>query len=648
MLPEGQQLRHYRLVRLLKNGGMGDVYLAVDTLLHRQVAIKVIHTDFIRYAETEAARLFLREAQAIAQLDHINILPVYDSGDEHVSGSTVMYMVMPFRQAGSLKDWLRTYFGEEILPLPAVERIVRQAALALQHAHDRQIIHQDVKPSNFLVYGDAEHPSRLNLQLADFGVAKFMMKTSESQVIRGTPAYMAPEQWEGHPVPATDQYALAIMAYELLTGRLPFDGNGYHNLWHQHCHVEPSAPNAVNPTLPKELDAVLLRALAKNPEDRYSSVSAFAHAFQRAILNSGNIYQNVTISMLEARMGTNRILTLPTGKQVVLPIPPGVYNSQVMRLEGYGRPTTYNSPVGALIVTIAISTLEEDISLATAPVQQQAVPVPTAVVKSDVTPTPPRKCRKIGGAIVTISFALVLLAGSISLCYVSSSRALTSMYADATSTTVAATSIAATATYTEATHYPPYLPGSGTLALYDPLRNDSKGYEWNQPKYSGCNFIGGTLHVRVYGDNTNPVYFHACIGKTPIFNDFAYEIKMTFIEGDCGGIIFRSHDPHLYYFYICQDGQYGFVRYTGNVLDTTINPILREGYSPFIVAGSSQANVIAIVAQGSRIDLYVNQQRIDSAVDVSYRDGTIGVLAKALDLYRSTEVAFSDSTVWIL
>lgn len=200
------------------------------------------------------------------------------------------------------------------------------------------------------------------------------------------------------------------------------------------------------------------------------------------------------------------------------------------------------------------------------------------------------------------------------------------MYADATSTAVAATSIAATATYAEATHYPPYLPGSGTLALYDPLRNDSKGYEWNPPKYSGCNFIGGTLHVRVYGDDTNPVYFHACIGKTPIFNGFAYEIKMTFIEGDCGGIIFRSHDPHLYYFYICQDGQYGFVRYTGNVLDTTINPILREGYSPFIVAGSSQANVIAIVAQGSRIDLYVNQQRIDSAVDVSYHDGTIPVV----------------------
>ncbi len=108
MLPEGQQLSHYQLVRLLKSGGMGEVYLAVDTLLHRQVAIKVIHTDFMHDAECgtaeEAMRLFLREAQAIAQLDQINILPLYDSGKEHINQALLMYMVMPYRYLGSLKD----------------------------------------------------------------------------------------------------------------------------------------------------------------------------------------------------------------------------------------------------------------------------------------------------------------------------------------------------------------------------------------------------------------------------------------------------------------------------------------------------------------------------------------------------------------
>src|SRR5437762_3992568 len=276
MLAEGQQLSHYRLVRLLKSGGTGEVYLAVDTLLHRQVAIKVIDTDALRYAETDAAkdaaRLFLREAQAIAQLDQTNILPLFDSGEQSVNGIALMYMVMPYRQAGSLADWKRIHFGEHPLPLAAVERIVHQAALALQHAHDRQIIHQDVKPSNFLVQGNADHPSELHLQLADFGVAKVMMMTSESQIIRGTPTYMAPEQWEGHPVPATDQYALAVMAYEFLTGRPPFVGSNHKQMWYQHQFVDPQPPSSINPNIPEEIDDVLLRALSKNPIDRFGSI----------------------------------------------------------------------------------------------------------------------------------------------------------------------------------------------------------------------------------------------------------------------------------------------------------------------------------------------------------------------------------------
>lgn len=655
MLPEGQQLSHYQLVRLLKSGGMGEVYLAVDTLLHRQVAIKVIHTDFMhdagRGAAEEAMRLFLREAQAIAQLDQINILPLYDSGKEHINQALLMYMVMPYRYLGSLKDWLQAHQEQEPLPLAAVERIVTQAAFALQHAHDRQIIHQDVKPSNFLVHGDAEHPSRLNLQLADFGVAKFMMKTSEkSLIVRGTPNYMAPEQWEGQPVPATDQYALAVMAYELLTGRLPFEGNGYQNMWHQHSYVEPTPPSMINPVLPKELDGVLLRALAKKPGHRYSSVSAFAQAFTRAVVNSGNVYQTHVISVLEARNGTNRVLILPNGKQGTLPIPPGAYNGQVIRLEGYGKPTTYNGTLGALILTIVVAEVDGGVSPADVTVQQKFA---TPVMQSEIGPTLPavssRRGQVRGSAILKMCLALVLLLGMASLFYFSVSRAISPLKGNTTATAVYATQAAATTTEVAC---PSYLPGCGTLALYDPLRDDSKGYDWHPPDYSGCDFLGGALHVSVNGDEANPVFFHACIGKTPTFSDFTYEIKMTFIKGDCGGVIFRSHDPMLYYFYICQDGEYGIVRYTrdpdNGMPDPNLNPPLRTSAtrSSSIIAGSSQANIIAVQARGSIIDLYVNQHLIDSVEDNSYRDGTIGVLAKALDLYRPTEVAFSDARVW--
>ena len=656
MLQEGQQLRHYRLGGLLKSGGMGEVYLAVDTLLKRQVAIKVIQSDAIRYAETdtarEAVRLFLREAQAIAQLDQSNILPVYDSGREYINDTAVMYMVMPYRQRGSLKDWLRIYAGQELLPLAAVERIVSQTAFALQHAHDRQIIHQDVKPSNILVHGDAEHPSQLDLQLADFGVAKFMMKTSEnSLIVRGTPNYMAPEQWEGHPVPATDQYALAVMAYELLTGHLPFEGNGYQNMWYQHCHIEPAQPSMINPALPKELDGVLLRALAKKPEHRYSSVSAFAHAFQRAILNSGNIYQTMAISMLEARTGTNRLLMLPNGKQVVLPIPPGAYHGQVMRLEGYGRPTTYTSPVGALVLTIAIVALEEGFSPTNVTVQQKlpaSMPVSRNEVKQILPHVPLQKRQLRSGAILKVSVVMFLIAGIAGL-YLSASRVNGTGERGATPTAVTETAISLEYPY------PAYLPGKGISAFSDPLHADNKGYDWSPPGYPGCVFKGESLHVSIYGDDTHPVYFHVCIGKTPRFKDFAYEIKMTFINGDCGGVVFRSgdpqYDPRLYYFYICQDGQYSLVRYTKNVLSLTTNPRLRDGHSTYIIAGSNRVNTIAVVALEAKFDLYVNQQRVDEIQDSDpgyYRDGTIGVLAKALGLYSPTEVAFSDARVWTI
>jgi hypothetical protein len=122
---------------------------------------------------------------------------------------------------------------------------------------------------------------------------------------------------------------------------------------------------------------------------------------------------------------------------------------------------------------------------------------------------------------------------------------------------------------------------------------------------------------------------------------------MTFIKGDCGGIVLSSHDPLLYYFYICQNGQYGLVRYQDNN-DASKNLILREGSSSQINEGLGQANSIAVLARGHYLYLYVNKVQIDWAYDASYSDGTIGVLAKAFDLFRPTEVAFSDATVWTL
>jgi serine/threonine protein kinase len=382
---EGQQIDRYRILRLLGSGGMDDVYLAEDARIEQQVAIKVIRAEVSVQANQEAAHLFQREAKAIAKLDHPYILPLYDYGEERLGNMTVIYLVMPYRKEGSLTDWLRQHSQAGILAPQEVIHFIAQAASALQHAHDHQIIHQDVKPSNFLLRHRQETPMRPDLLLADFGIARLATATaSASQSIRGTPTYMAPEQWEGHPVPATDQYALAVMAYELLTGRPPFQG-APGPLMYQHLMAPVPPPSSVNQHLSRELDAVLLHALAKKPEERFASMTALANAFQQAVqaaeppprpaatptpiptpANSGDIRAVLAISTAEAQAGTTRALTLPGGRQVTVNVPAGVRDGHIVLLDGQGDIPPAGGSAGALILSILVKTVEEPSFLSTA------------------------------------------------------------------------------------------------------------------------------------------------------------------------------------------------------------------------------------------------------------------------------------------
>src|SRR5947208_15163337 len=275
---ETLQNGRYRILRTLGSGSMGEVYLVEDRRINRQVAIKVIRIEAAPYPDTEnttdLVRLFEREAKAIARLNHPNILPLFDFGEEVVNETPLTYMVMPYSPEGSLASWLQQRGPSQPLSTSEVAPFLAQAADAVQHAHDNDIIHQDVKPQNFLIRSNKN--ARLpDLLLADFGIAKLAAGTSgSSQAIRGTPIYMAPEQGEGKPVPASDQYALAIMIYQLLTGRPPFQG-GPGQIMYQHLSVAPQPPGTLNPVLNHDVDTILLRALAKRPENRFPSVSTF-------------------------------------------------------------------------------------------------------------------------------------------------------------------------------------------------------------------------------------------------------------------------------------------------------------------------------------------------------------------------------------
>ncbi len=395
---EGQQLGRYHLLHLVGSGGMGEVYLAQDPGISRQVAIKVVRTEGAAYSGTgpgtmpgmgtlsgagtlggkDTARLFQREAKAIAMLDHPGILPLYDYGEQYINGVMLTYLVMPYREEGSLANWIQKG-GLTHLSVQNVEQMLQQAGAALQYAHDHQVVHQDVKPSNFLIRTSRENPKRPDLLLTDFGIAKLgMLTTRASQSIRGTPTYMAPEQWEGHPVPATDQYALAVMLYELLTGRPPFRGTPM-QMMYAHVNTQPQAPSLLDPRLSAAIDTVVLRGLAKRPEERFPSIIAFAFAFRQALrsidpsiavsasspdlptfvkppitLGGGGFTATLAISEDEARTGAVRTLMLPGGRQVRVRIPAGVQDGQVISVMDQSELTGGGGPTNRVRLTLSI------------------------------------------------------------------------------------------------------------------------------------------------------------------------------------------------------------------------------------------------------------------------------------------------------
>jgi len=322
----GQSFGNFQVVRLLGEGGFGEVYEAENPFLQRRAAIKVLHTGMVQ--EPELVRRFLNEARAASAIRHPNIIEVFDAG---VTPAGEPYILMEFLEGDSLQKLL---LQGGRMPLRTVQEIARQAGSALSAAHAAGIVHRDLKPENLFVIPDTSMPLGLRVKVLDFGIAK--VKHREDQVstmktqaglLMGSPSYMSPEQCrDSSDVDLrSDVYSLAIIVYEMLAGVPPFASKSATEMLVLQITADPPPLRPQVPDLPDYVEQTVMRALAKDREDRYASVDYFVgalHGTYPALTAQGNSATTRTVSGRRAGLAAGGFAAQPT------PVPPELSGSR--------------------------------------------------------------------------------------------------------------------------------------------------------------------------------------------------------------------------------------------------------------------------------------------------------------------------------
>jgi serine/threonine-protein kinase len=277
----GKRIGNYDIQAKIGEGGMGMVYLGIHPQIGKRVAIKVLHEELSQKADVVSR--FFTEARSVNDISHPNIVDIVDFGDVTVEGVVFKYIIMEFLDGESLAARIR----REGVTIRETIHIIGQCASALSASHAKGVVHRDLKPEN--VYLCVRGPDRNYVKLLDFGIAKLtgdgsaaMSSKTRTGMVIGTPAYMSPEQCEGRGQidHRSDIYALGVVMYELLTGRVPFPGDGFGEVLVAHLTKEPEPPSRLNPNIPPEVEAIVMHCLRKDKAGRFQSMNEMFQALQ--------------------------------------------------------------------------------------------------------------------------------------------------------------------------------------------------------------------------------------------------------------------------------------------------------------------------------------------------------------------------------
>jgi serine/threonine protein kinase len=629
----GTRLGRYTLLERLGHGGMSEVYLGYDELMHRNVAIKVVSSVHADYLER-----FHREAEAIGRLNHAHILPAYDYGEQE----PWHYMVMPYIEQGTLRDRLL----EGPLSLEEVGILFEQVAGALQFAHDQGIIHRDIKPSNILLRDD--HYA----YLADFGLAKSVEAGStitQTGNLLGTPEYMAPELAEGPATTSSDVYALGILLYQMVTGQVPFSGETPIAVYWKQIRDEPTPPSQINPAIPRSIERVILRALEKQPGRRYQTANEVAQAYINALTFPDQVEEIATPSSLyETTQERHALPTAPVHTpaqqgRLVLPNNPAAAPSAV--------PSQRRRFARRAVSTIArrrssrlAPPTPPPLELLTPPTMRDFAPTQPENQAAQAQPYPPRHRRPastrrrrnpvlVSLAVMGVLLLVVFLI-AIPFSYLANK---TNTQAHMATATANANAQATQQAQAKATAGVASTATGGTPILSDTLASNTNG-RWIEN--TTCNFTGGSYHVIVLQAG----FLQICPSNTLSLDNAAIQADVSLLSGNDAGLLFRANGDQFYDFEITDQEQFFLRRH--NAGTGTIYTYLIQNASSPVIAPRGKKNTLLVIASGDDFKLFINGTFVGETHDATFANGQVAFVAGTLASINRGEASFANLKVF--